>query len=384
LAPTNRICNHYVAFLADAPFMRVQGTGVLLPPDVIQPFFLRFQREDLHVMAFFDGHPRYEAVEAMITGRENGGHSIRAILTGHDQHQTDYVNDEALLAQMRGAERRICMRPIAFHAEPREPGIHVTLEFVSLAGERVVLDLTTVGPAQAAGAGLSDPGQHSAASSLPLMWRGASAMAGPQTAAIIDGIAYPCPVKFRTPALVAHEGYYTEGHSMGAIRAGSVRLVLQSKPARVEPGAEWIFQRDGAALRYQVASVGADGQVCICGAHGETIGARLVDGRLRVGEIKASSEADADRGLVLDLSEAGSFALSMVGTRRLVEGRVRTKEVAAALVVSLIPHQPAWAARRTVHLEISRRGDEFSFVTAIGDDGSRPGSHGPQRVGAPR
>ena len=34
--------------------------GLLLPPQVIQPFGLRFIRDDLHVMAYFDGHPEYE------------------------------------------------------------------------------------------------------------------------------------------------------------------------------------------------------------------------------------------------------------------------------------------------------------------------------------
>jgi hypothetical protein len=364
MAPLDRICNHYVAFLVNVP-----SAGILLPPGVVQPFFLRFQRDDLHAMAFFEGHPRYEAVEAMVTRREDGGHSIRAILTGHDQNQIDHVNDEALLAQMRGAQRRICRRPIAFQAEARGRGMHVAVEFESLAGEAVRLDLTTVGPAVAAGAGLSDPGQHSAASSLPLMWRDASALAGPKTAVIIDGIAYPCPLKYSTPALAAHEGYYTEGHSMGALRAGTVHLLLVKEPSRVEAGAEWIFRRDGPALRYRVASMGADGQLRICGPHRETIIARLIDGRLRVSQIKASGERDGEDGLSLDLAGPGVFALSMPTAPHLVDGIVRTEAVAAGLVVTLTPRRPAWAAKRPVHVEISRRGDRFTFVTTIGDGG---------------
>ena len=43
--------------------------GIVLPPGLLQPLLLRFRREDLHIMAFFSGHPDYEAVEAMIRYR---------------------------------------------------------------------------------------------------------------------------------------------------------------------------------------------------------------------------------------------------------------------------------------------------------------------------
>ena len=33
------------------------GPGIVLPPDLLQPFLLRFRREDMHIMAFFSGHP---------------------------------------------------------------------------------------------------------------------------------------------------------------------------------------------------------------------------------------------------------------------------------------------------------------------------------------
>ena len=73
--------------------------GVLLPPSVLQPFPLHFRRDDLHVMAFFQGHPAYEAVEAMIQLRADDRPAIRAILTRHDQSQIDHIN--------RSEERRV-------------------------------------------------------------------------------------------------------------------------------------------------------------------------------------------------------------------------------------------------------------------------------------
>src|SRR5579864_1243394 len=88
--------------------------GVLLPPGVIQPFFLRFTREDWHVMAFIEGHPTYEAAEAMVRAKPEGGWAIRAIITRHDQSQMDHLNEAELTAAMRGALREVFARDIDF------------------------------------------------------------------------------------------------------------------------------------------------------------------------------------------------------------------------------------------------------------------------------
>ena len=93
------------------------AAGIALPPDLLQPFLLRFRREDLHIMAFFRGHPDYEAVEAMIRYRADGTPSIRAILTRHDQRQIDHVNDDDLAAEGHSVTRQTCRRDIALAVE---------------------------------------------------------------------------------------------------------------------------------------------------------------------------------------------------------------------------------------------------------------------------
>jgi hypothetical protein len=192
--------------------------GLPLPSGLVQPFFLRFRTDDFHVMAFFRGHPVYEAVEAMIGRRADGSFAVRAILTRHNQTQIDHVNDERLATSMRGAVREICetaieVRPGERHGRPR-----IEVEFTSFAGERIVLDVTAVEKPTKAGAGLTDPGTHSLTTSLPIMWRGASALASPETRVEIDGRAFAVPEKLRTPRFTAHEGYFTQPHAMGAFR----------------------------------------------------------------------------------------------------------------------------------------------------------------------
>jgi hypothetical protein len=214
---------------------RAGEAGIVLPPDLLQPFLLRFRREELHVMAFFSGHSDYEAVEAMVSYRDDGTPSIRAILTRHDQSQIDHVNDDDLSAEGHGVARQTCRRDIALAIDALPGRRHARLEFRSHADEPVVLDITTVGEPDPKRGGISDPGSHSPDSSLPLMRRRASTLAGPQTAVFVGGKRFEVPVKIRSGPFVAHEGYFTEGHAFGAIRAGTISYRLKDLEVRLDP-----------------------------------------------------------------------------------------------------------------------------------------------------
>jgi hypothetical protein len=345
--------------------------GLRLPPDVIQPFLLHFRPDDLHVMAFFDGHPEYEAVEAMIQNRDSGGYSIRAILTRHDQSQIDHINDESLFAKMRGAQREICQRPIDLQLESMDGARRARLAFSSYRGEQVALDVITAGLPDPKGGGLTDPGGHSATSSLPLMWRGASVLAGPLSRVTIDGMSYDVPVKVRSGPFVAHEGYYTEHHSMGVIRAGAVALTLLRRPDRLDVGAEWVFEGDGQALSYRVTARADDGRLRIekRDGSGETMTAYALGDRLEVTQIDLPADTDGSEGLTLAFDGAGGFNISIEGARGQVVGRAEVVEAANEAVVRLAPTHPNWAADRRVRVACSRRGGEMSLVTTIGVSG---------------
>ena len=343
------------------------GPSLLMPPGIIQPFALRFRRDDLHVMAFFEGHPEYEAVEAMVELRADGANAIRAIVTRHDQSQIDYVNDDALLANFRGTDRACCRRKIELKIEQTDAGRRVRLEFLSQAGERIVLDVVTTGQPDARRGGLSDPGGHSASSSLPLMWRGASTLAGPRTKVTIDDVGYPVPVKIRTGAFIAHEGYYTERFSMGVIRAGTVTTRLLKEPDRLEVGAEWILRHDEYETAYQVTALAADGTLHIANLDGsESLNAHAIDGRLAVTRISLPAEAGQTEGLVLAFDRDAGFGLSIEGQPDVVSGRVHMAERRDGSVISLSPLQPGWAVDRIVRVTCSTDGDQMRIVTTIG------------------
>jgi hypothetical protein len=339
-----------------------------MPPDVLQPFQLRFRQDDLHVMAFFEGHPEYEAVEAMIRVQADHGYSIRAIITRHDQSQIDHINDDVLLVDFRGTDRVRCRRKVDLELESSAERRRARLEFLSLAGECVVLDVVTVGQPDVKRGGLSDPGRHSATSSLPLMWRGATTLAGPRTKITIDDVEYPVPVKVRAGAFVAHEGYYTERHSMGVIRAGTATARLLKKPDRIEIGAEWVLQHDEHETAYRVTALGADRALHIAklDGSGEIITAHAIEDRLAVTRISLPAKAGPTDGLVLAFDRNAGFSLSMEGQQEIVSGRVHLAEGADGSVISLRPLQPGWAVDRIVRAACLRDGDQMKFVTTIG------------------
>ena len=340
--------------------------GVLLPPDVLQPFPLRFRRDDLHVMAFFQGHPTYEAVEAMIRLGADGRHSIRAILTRHDQSQIDHINDVALLASFQETARECCRRDIDLQLESLGAAQRARLQFRSFRDEHVVLDLVTCGTPDPTRGGLIDPGRHSAHSSLPLMWRGASTLADPRTKVMIDDIEFAVPVKIHAGQFTAHEGYYSEHFSMAAIRAGTWSARLLKKPDHLEVGAEWIFRRGTSDTTYRVTALDARLRITKHDASGEIISAKAVGNRLAVARITLAPETGAKDGLVLAFDGLGGFGLSIEGNQDVVSGRITVVEEDGRSRISLVPLAPAWAIDRAVHVACSSEGDQLQVVTTIG------------------
>jgi hypothetical protein len=343
--------------------------GILLSSNVLQPFFLRFHRDDLHVMAFIEGHPQYECVEAMIKHRADGASNIRAIITLHDQSQFDHINNETGLLQMRGAKRHVCSRQIALETGVNGDKRRARIAFVSHAGEAIDLDVTTIDLPNRARAGLSDPGGHSATSALPMMWRGASSLAGPESRVLIDGQRFGLRPKLHGGAVVAYEGYYTEGHSMGVLRAGEVDLKLLRKPDHLELGAEWMFETAERTITYRISDQSHDGafRIAKLDESREVITAYAADERLRLMEICLPADDDATRGLVLSFEEPGCFRFDMEGTRALVSGRAEVAVVPKQPRIRLQPLQPAWAAKRGVSVECSASGDRLRVVTTIDD-----------------
>ncbi len=320
--------------------------GLLLPPGVVQPFDLKFIADDLHVIAFFDGHPLYEAVEAMVRRSHVGPATVRAILTRHDQRQIDHINDPELLVAASETGREACLRSVSLLEERAGHGRRARVEFESHLGEAVVLDVVSLGPPDPARGGLSDPGRHAIVSSLPVMLRGASTMAGPASRVKINGVEFPIPVKFRAgPQVVAHHGFFTESHRMGLLRAGEVKSDLIALPQGFEIGEIDVTRLDGATER----------------TRGQREGKRL-----RLQEVRVGAARGPAGKFVLHFGEASDFSIRIDGSQTLVSGRVECRETGDISEIHLEPLQPDWAAARPVRLRLERCGARLITTTTVG------------------
>ena len=119
------------------------------------------------------------------------------------------------------------------------------------------------------------------------MRRRASALAAPQTAVFVGGKRFEVPVKISSGPFVAHEGYFTEGHIFGAIRAGTISYRLKTNPARMAAGEQWTLESDGRVIIYRIENSGPDGKLRIArtDAPGESIEAFATGDGLRVTRI---------------------------------------------------------------------------------------------------
>ena len=321
-------------------------TGLLLPPGVVQPFDLKFIADDLHVIAFFDGHPLYEAVEAMVRRSHVGPATVRAILTRHDQSQIDHINDPELLVAASKTGREACLRSVSMLEERAGHGRRARVEFESHLGEAVVLDVVSIGPPDPARGGLSDPGRHAVVSSLPVMLRGASTMAGPGSQVKINGVEFSIPVKFRAgPQVVAHHGFFTESHRMGLVRTGEVKSDLIALPQGFEIGEIDVTRLDGATERVR-------GQ-----REGE---------RFRLQEVRVGAAHGPVGEFALHFGGASDFSIRIDGSQPLVSGRVACRETGDIAEIHLEPLQPDWAAARPVRLRLKRSGTRLITTTTVG------------------
>lgn len=335
-----------------------------LPDGVLQPFELRFYADDLHVMAFFAGHAKYEAVEAMIRRNTDGSAAVRAILTRHDQTQIDHVNEHALV-RAAVAERETHFSEIAFR-EPVESEqartARVCVEFISCDDERVLLDVVSAGLPDVKRGGLSDPGTHALHGALPLMVRGASAFASDHTLVSIDGVSYPVPEKFRTAGFVAHEGYFTRSHHMAIVRAGEIAYEMRRTPHRIEVGAEWGMQVPNGERCYRITAVEQDGTIRArrMANVAELVTFRVVDGAIDLRALRVGDERDPDSYAELAFDE-DAFSIGVDGVAR-VCGRIDRR----ADGLTLGPTTPDWAITRRVSVSFARHDAMHVVTTTIG------------------
>ncbi|MCR6475857.1 hypothetical protein NU688_06795 [Variovorax sp. ZS18.2.2] len=351
----------------------VSAHGLFLPAGIVQPFDLRFASDELHVIAYFQGHPEYEAVEAMIHRKGSAQTLVRAILTRHDQTQIDHVNDRTAHIEAQAFEgRQTVYREIEVDQEGRPERPCTTVRFLSFANEVIQLRVAAASPPDAARGGLTDPGGHSPNSSLPLMWRGKSCLAGPGTTVLIDEKAYEVGERIRSPqGFVGLNGFYTEMHQMGAVRASTRAFDVMHEPSQISKGSSWIYAgANGQEMRYVVTDMNLSGQIVIeskSGSRAERIWAEIHGQHLRLLKVERLGRDATESGFVVRFPAHGRFAMDVANNQGVVVGSASiTHEVNGACEIELQPQEPHWAAARRVRVRICRVGNKAEVRTTVG------------------
>lgn len=160
---------------------------------IVQPFPIHFDSNDLHVIVFFDGHPEYEAIEAMIQERDGKAPYIRAIITRRDKTQIDHINDQKMVKWLESKKRKreVYYTPISCNISGREGKKNIVMSFTSFKGERIYVQTSPASKASSKYGGLINPLGHSRYISLPVMYAEKSTLICSRSRILIDGEIHP-------------------------------------------------------------------------------------------------------------------------------------------------------------------------------------------------
>lgn len=224
---------------------------------LIQPFPIHFNCNDYHIIIFFDGHPEYESIEAMIQEREGQDAYIRAIITFHNKMQIDHINDPNIYKELSSNNnRKICYTPIQYLHNKKCFKNHFNLKFTSFNGEEIIMDFYPSSKPSAKYAKLIDPLGHSTTISLPVMRPMKSTLIGPKSTIFINGNQYKIPIKVRVPLFFTGlNGFFSEIFNIGILRAGKKTLSLTQSPDSLVLGKQWVYKSDNETLIYEITHI---------------------------------------------------------------------------------------------------------------------------------
>ncbi len=355
---------------AAAPSQVLDKAGLLF----LQSFNIIFNQYDLHVMLFFDRHPEYEAVEAMIQ-LKNEQPLIQVIVTRHDQTQIEYINDPEIpkLRQNSASNREIYYTPIGFFKSDGS----VVLKFLSSKGEKVVFNLHTVGKATPTFGGLIDPEGHAKESVLPVMWSARNALANTKSSITIDGKDYQIPVKIRIPGFFTGlKGYYTEGFDIGVINTGNIKLEMVKTPEKFEIGQKWLIKKRALETVYQISEFDGCNFTISNMNNLERINGVVVNNRIMINSIEVMTSPESKEKMVVrffpvlsELSgmldterDSASFQIDINEHQKVIQGKIEMKRENGRVIINFTPAKPRWAISRALHFEITMESNNHFMV----------------------
>ena len=318
---------------ADAAGNSTAAKGLPVDGRVIQPIFVHASIAEHHVIAWFDGHEKYEAVEAFVYSKDR----IRAILTRHDNSQIDAWGFPDGETPETVSAREHYESKITFKMAPN--GKNAELSMKTPEGEDLFLSYVGQDKPDPEYGGMTDPGLHSPDGGLPILFRDASSTSAKESFVRIGGIRYAIPEDpeiSAPPYFIAYTAFLSNGYHSFILSTFPERKVSLALP---EPGVA-TGNRDGSTGIVSIAPEGRD--------------------RLRFNPPLPSlaSLADGD-------TASSRFAVFFEGsTKEEVYGDAIVARSGNVITLSFRPAYPAWAraARSMVYtIELS---DDAATVSA--------------------
>ena len=350
---------------------------------IIQPFPIQFDCNDYHIIIFFDGHPEYESIEAMIQEREGRDPYIRAIITYHSKTQVDYINDRDIYNNLKSLNinRKIYYTTIHYTRTKKCFKSHFLLKFNSIKNEEVILDFYPASKPSAKYAKLVDPFGHSITTSLPVMHPVKSTLIGAKSKVFIKGVQYNIPVNIHVPIFFTGlKGFYSEIFNIGIIRAGNNSITLIKAPTALKPGEEWIYKSDNKTSTYKISNI--EGNIITIKTKKEKIELETTELGLALKDLYVYSSCKNYQNAEFSMhfspsiniqpvaadsiqKRVSQFSISINNYKSLITGVVEIEASFDSLKLLLKPIQPTWAMERNVFVSIQVSGNNFFINTEI-------------------
>jgi hypothetical protein len=204
-------------------------------------------------------------------------------------------------------------------------------------------------------------------SGLPIMVRGASAIAAPSSSVSIAGIGYPIPEKVRAgPHFIGHDGYFTRRHHMAILRVGKRRLRVLRRPKALAVGEQWMYETQEGLQTYEITTKDEQGHITIAssGYQCETVRGLASASGFVLTEVVLPSARGADDGVWIEFVPEGAFSIRVDAHKNALSGSVLRS---APTELTLRPAVPAWAVRRALRIRWHEAADVLTIETLRAD-----------------
>ncbi len=368
------LCVSLCIFLAETGLSSAQQS--LLADSFLQPFNLYFDRNDEFVMLWPDGHPAYEAVEAMIKFRKDKEPWIRVILTRHDATQIHLINDEPEVNFLKKVSNiEVYYAPISYKKVYKDEKPQIFIEFTTQKNEKVVFDFRGLGKPSAEYARVSSGGRHASTTIFPLMYSEKVTLAGPGSRVILDGKAYE-PAVQNQGLFTSVNGNYTDSFEIMALRVMSDNLKIEGTPQQPHAGQSWVYNQNGVKQIYTIEK--ADGNTLTIRKRNETVVCKLTDAGLGVTKVLLTSETHNKRstfsfdftpGVPVTIGKAtqneGTFTMSIDEFPNLVTDKYKASSPDAnTLAITIGPSTEDWKTKG-FEVQVRKSADDLVITRAF-------------------